>query len=43
MCPSLCPSLCHKAGGYTRAARSGLVDYVLVLVGAIFQAGNPDT
>lgn len=32
-----------QAGGYALAAGSGLADFVLVLVGAIFLAGDPDT
>lgn len=32
-----------RAGGYALAAGSGIADFVLVLVGAIFMAGNPAT
>lgn len=34
--------LLTQAGGYALAASSGLADLVLVIVGAIFMAGNPD-
>lgn len=34
--------LVARAGGYAIAAGSGLADFVLVLVGAIFLASNPD-
>ena len=34
--------LVSRAGGYAIAAGSGLADFVLVLVGAIFLASNPD-
>jgi len=34
-------SLVSQAGGYALAASSGLADFVLVIVGAIFMAGNP--
>ena len=33
--------LLSQAGGYALAATSGLADFVLVIVGAIFIAGNP--
>jgi predicted PurR-regulated permease PerM len=33
--------LASQAGGYAMAATSGLADFVLVVVGAIFLAGNP--
>jgi predicted PurR-regulated permease PerM len=35
--------LVSQAGGYALAAGSGLADFVLVLVGAIFLAGDPAT
>lgn len=35
--------LAQQAGGYALAAGSGLTDFLLVLVGAIFLAGDPDT
>lgn len=35
--------LASQAGGYALAAGSGLADFVLVLVGAIFLAGDPNT
>ncbi len=35
--------LASQAGGYALAASSGLADFVLVLVGAIFLAGSPAT
>lgn len=35
--------LASQAGGFALAASSGLADFVLILVGAIFIAGNPAT
>jgi predicted PurR-regulated permease PerM len=35
--------LVSQAGGYALAASSGLADFILVLVGAIFMASNPAT